>query len=71
MTSTRGYAAMAGSLAQLGVAGDGPEPLASEVRSKVLQRREVIRRAGRKVDRAPCGAAQARPLRAKHETHTP
>ena len=50
MTSTRGYAAMAGSLAQLGVAGDGPEPLASEARSKVLRRREVIQRAGRKVD---------------------
>jgi hypothetical protein len=50
MTSTRGYAAVAGSLAQLDVAGDGPEPLASEVRAKVLQWREVIQRAGLKVD---------------------
>ena len=52
MTSTRGYAAMAGSLAQLGldVAGDGPEPLANEVRWKALQWREVIQRAGLKVD---------------------
>jgi tripartite-type tricarboxylate transporter receptor subunit TctC len=44
--------AVSGSLAQLGldVAGDGPEPLATEVRSKVLQWREVISRAGLKVD---------------------
>jgi tripartite-type tricarboxylate transporter receptor subunit TctC len=44
--------AVAGSLAQLGldVAGDGPEPLASEVRSKVLQWRDVIARAGLKVN---------------------
>src|SRR5579883_1730492 len=40
------------SLAQLGldVAGDGPEPLANEVRSKVAQWREVIKRAGLKVE---------------------
>ncbi len=44
--------AVAGSLAQLGldVAGDGPEPLANEVRSKVAQWREVIARAGLKVE---------------------
>jgi tripartite-type tricarboxylate transporter receptor subunit TctC len=44
--------AVAGSLAQLGldVAGDGPEPLATEVGSKVLQWREVIQRAGLKVE---------------------
>jgi tripartite-type tricarboxylate transporter receptor subunit TctC len=44
--------AVAKSLAQLGldVAGDGPEPLASEVRAKVLQWREVIQRAGLKVE---------------------
>jgi tripartite-type tricarboxylate transporter receptor subunit TctC len=43
---------VATSLAQLGldVAGDGPEPLAGEVRSKVLQWREVIGRAGLKVE---------------------
>jgi tripartite-type tricarboxylate transporter receptor subunit TctC len=44
--------AVAGSLAQLGldVAGDGPDALAAEVRSKVLQWREVIGRAGLKVE---------------------
>jgi tripartite-type tricarboxylate transporter receptor subunit TctC len=44
--------AVTNSLAQLGldVAGDGPEPLASEVRSKVAQWREVIQRAGLKVE---------------------
>ncbi len=44
--------AVSKNLAQLGldVAGDGPEPLASEVRSKVLQWREVIARAGLKVE---------------------
>jgi tripartite-type tricarboxylate transporter receptor subunit TctC len=44
--------AVAGSLAQLGldVAGDGPDVLAGEVRSKVLQWREVIGRAGLKVE---------------------
>jgi tripartite-type tricarboxylate transporter receptor subunit TctC len=44
--------AVAGSLAQLGldVAGDGPDMLAGEVRAKVLQWREVIQRAGLKVE---------------------
>jgi tripartite-type tricarboxylate transporter receptor subunit TctC len=44
--------AVASSLAQLGldVAGDGPEPLAAEVKSKVLQWHDVIRRAGLKVE---------------------
>jgi tripartite-type tricarboxylate transporter receptor subunit TctC len=44
--------AVAGSLAQLGldVAGDGPDALAGEVRAKVLQWREVIQRAGLKVE---------------------
>jgi tripartite-type tricarboxylate transporter receptor subunit TctC len=44
--------AVSKSLAQLGldVAGDGPEPLATEVRSKVLQWRDVIARAGLKVE---------------------
>jgi tripartite-type tricarboxylate transporter receptor subunit TctC len=44
--------AVSNSLAQLGleVAGDGPEALASEVRSKVLQWHDVIQRAGLKVD---------------------
>jgi len=44
--------AVAGSLAQLGldVAGDGPDVLAGEVRSKVLQWRDVIQRAGLKVE---------------------
>jgi tripartite-type tricarboxylate transporter receptor subunit TctC len=44
--------AVAGSLAQLGldVAGDGPAALAGEVRAKVLQWREVIQRAGLKVE---------------------
>jgi tripartite-type tricarboxylate transporter receptor subunit TctC len=44
--------AVAGSLAQLGldVAGDGPDALATEVRSKVLQWRDVIHRAGLKVE---------------------
>jgi tripartite-type tricarboxylate transporter receptor subunit TctC len=44
--------AVAGSLAQLGldVAGDGPDVLAGEVRAKVLQWREVIQRAGLKVE---------------------
>jgi tripartite-type tricarboxylate transporter receptor subunit TctC len=44
--------AVAGSLAQLGldIAGDGPEPLAAEVRAKVLQWRDVIARAGLKVN---------------------
>ncbi len=44
--------AVAGSLAQLGldVAGDGPDALAAEVRAKVLQWREVIQRAGLKVE---------------------
>ena len=44
--------AVAGSLAQLGldVAGDGPDALAAEVRSKVLQWRDVIQRAGLKVE---------------------
>jgi tripartite-type tricarboxylate transporter receptor subunit TctC len=43
---------VATNLAQLGldVAGDGPEPLAGEVRAKVLQWREVIQRAGLKVE---------------------
>jgi tripartite-type tricarboxylate transporter receptor subunit TctC len=44
--------AVAKSLAQLGldVAGDGPEALASEVRSKVLQWHDVIQKAGLKVE---------------------
>jgi tripartite-type tricarboxylate transporter receptor subunit TctC len=44
--------AVAGSLAQLGldVAGDGPDVLAAEVRAKVLQWRDVIQRAGLKVE---------------------
>lgn len=44
--------AVAESLAKLGldVAGDGPEPLAEEVRAKVAQWREVIQRAGLKVE---------------------
>ena len=44
--------AVTNSLAQLGleVAGDGPAPLAAEVRSKVLQWHDVIARAGLKVE---------------------
>jgi tripartite-type tricarboxylate transporter receptor subunit TctC len=44
--------AVTNSLAQLGleVAGDGPEPLAAEVKSKVLQWHDVIARAGLKVE---------------------
>jgi tripartite-type tricarboxylate transporter receptor subunit TctC len=44
--------AVAQTLGQLGldVAGDGPEALASEVRSKVPQWREVIARAGLTVE---------------------
>ena len=44
--------AVTNSLAQLGleVAGDGPEPLAAEVKSKVLQWHDVIQRAGLKVE---------------------
>jgi tripartite-type tricarboxylate transporter receptor subunit TctC len=45
-------AAVTNSLAQLGleVAGDGPAPLAAEVKSKVLQWHDVIARAGLKVE---------------------